>query len=57
MLFSVIKDAVFACVISLCIIFFLVFLFNYILSEKRGQMFSIDNLIKEIRSINREGKR
>ncbi len=57
MLFAVIRDAVFACIISLCIIFFLVFLFNYILSEKGRQRFSIDNLIKEIRKINREGKR
>lgn len=57
MLFAVIKDAVVACVISLCIILFFVFLFNYILSAKRRQMFSIDNLIQKIRNINREEKR
>lgn len=57
MLFAIIRDAVLACVISLCIIFFLVFLFNCVISKREGQMFSIDNLIKEIRKINREGKR
>lgn len=57
MLFAIIRDAVLACIISLFIIFFLVFLFNFVLTNREGQMFSIDNLIKEIRRIDREGKR